>query len=60
LIKQSWLFEKIKPLAKLTNRNRESTQINRITDEKGDITTNIKKESRGSLGNTLKIYILMD
>jgi hypothetical protein len=43
-MKLSWLFEKInkldKPLAKLTKRNRENIQVNKIRDEKGYITTN--------------------
>jgi hypothetical protein len=41
---KSWLFEKInkldKPLAKLTKRKRKKTQINKIRDEKREITTN--------------------
>jgi hypothetical protein len=44
---KSWLFEKInkinKPLANRTKWSREKTQINKIRDEKGDITTNTKK-----------------
>ncbi|KAI5937361.1 LINE-1 retrotransposable element ORF2 protein [Manis javanica] len=40
---KSWFFEKInkidKPLAKLIKRKRESTQINRIRNENGKITT---------------------
>ena len=39
---KSWLFEKInkidKPLARLTKKRREKTQINKITNEKGDVT----------------------
>jgi hypothetical protein len=42
-----------------TKRKREITEINRITDEKGD-TQQISKKSRGSLGNTSKTYILID
>jgi hypothetical protein len=39
---KNWLFEKKKkrssePLAKLTKRRKEKTQINKIRDEKGDI-----------------------
>ena len=41
--RRSWFFEKIhkidKPLAKLTRRHRESMLINKIGNEKGDITT---------------------
>jgi hypothetical protein len=41
---KSWFFEKInkidKPLANMTKWRREKNQINKIRDEKGDITTN--------------------
>jgi hypothetical protein len=40
---KSWFFEKInkinKPLARLTRDHRDSIQINKIRNEKGDITT---------------------
>ena len=40
---RSWFFEKInkvdKPLAKLTKEHRDSIQINKIRNERGDITT---------------------
>ena len=40
---KSWFFEKInkidKPLARLIKRKRETTQINRIRNEKGEVTT---------------------
>jgi hypothetical protein len=40
---RSWFFEKFnkidKPLARLTRGHRESIQINKIRNEKGDITT---------------------
>ena len=40
---RSWFFEKInkidRPLARLTKGQRESIQINKIRNEKGDITT---------------------
>ena len=40
---RSWFFEKInkidKPLARLTRGHRDSIQINKIRNEKGDITT---------------------
>ena len=40
---KSWFFEKMnkidKPLARLINKKREKTQINRIKNEKGEITT---------------------
>ena len=41
---KSWFFEKInktdKPLARLMKKKREKTQINRIRNEKGEVTTN--------------------
>ena len=41
---KSWFFEKInkidKPLATLTKNKREKTQINRIRNEKGEVTIN--------------------
>jgi hypothetical protein len=41
--RRSWFFEKInkidKPLARLTRRHRDSILINKIRNEKGDITT---------------------
>ena len=41
---KSWLFEKInkidKPLARLIKKKTEKTQINRIRNEKGEVTTN--------------------
>ena len=40
---KSWFFEKInkidKPLARLIKEKREKTQINRIWNEKGEVTT---------------------
>ena len=40
---KSWFFEKInkidKPLARLTQRKREKTQINRIRNENGEVAT---------------------
>ena len=43
---RSWFFEKInktdKPLARLTRGHRDSILINKIRNEKGDITTEIK------------------
>jgi hypothetical protein len=40
----------------MTKQRREKTQINKIKDEKGDV-TKILMKSRGSLENTLKTYI---
>ena len=40
---KSWFFEKInkidKPLARLIRKQRERTQINKIRNEKGEVTT---------------------
>jgi len=40
---KSWFFEKInkidKPLARLIEKKREKNQINKIRDEKGEVTT---------------------
>ena len=40
-----WFLEKIsktdKPLARLTKKKRKRTQINKITNEKGEVTMNI-------------------
>ena len=42
---KSWFFEKInkidKPLDRLIKKKREKTQINRIRNEKGEVTTYI-------------------
>ena len=44
---RSWFFERInkidKPLASLLKKKREKTQINKIMNEKGEITTNTKE-----------------
>jgi hypothetical protein len=59
---RSWFFEKInkidKPLARLTRGQRDSIQINKIRNEKGDLTTetgNLKKKNQILL--TTKAYI---
>ena len=43
---KNWFFEKInkieKPLARLIKKKREKTQINRIRNEKGEVTTDPK------------------
>ena len=48
---KSWFFEKInkiyKPLARLIKQKRERTQINKIRNEKGEVTTDIT-EIKGS------------
>ena len=52
---RSWFFERIhkidKPLSSLIKKKREKTQINKIMNEKGEITTNIKE-----MQTILKIY----
>jgi hypothetical protein len=52
---RSWFFEKInkidKPLARLTRGHRESIHINKIRNEKGDITTNPEE-----IQNTIRFF----
>ena len=47
---KSWFFEKInkidKPLARLIKKKRERTQINKIRNEKGEVTTDTTKIQR--------------
>ena len=47
---KSWFFEKInkidKPLARLIKKKGEKTQINRIRDEKGEVTTDTAEIQR--------------
>ena len=47
---KSWFFEKInkidKPFARLIKKKREKTQINRIRNEKGEVTTDIAEIQR--------------
>ena len=47
---KSWFFEKInkidKPLARLIKKKRERTQINKIRNEKGEITTDTAEIQR--------------
>ena len=47
---KSWFFEKInkidKPLARLIKKKRERTQINKIRNEKGEITTDTTEIQR--------------
>ena len=47
---KSWFFEKInkidKSLARLIKKKREETQINRIKNEKGEVTTDIAETQR--------------
>jgi hypothetical protein len=52
---RSWFFEKInkidKPLARLTRGHRVSILINKIRNEKGDITTDPKE-----IQNTIRVF----
>ena len=47
---KSWFFEKInkidKPLARLIRKKREKTQINRIRNKKGEVTTDTAEIQR--------------
>ena len=47
---KNWFFEKInkidKPLARLIKKKREKTQINRIRNEKGEVTTDTAEIQR--------------
>jgi hypothetical protein len=47
---KSWFFEKInkidKPLTKVTKRQRDNIQVNKITNEKRDITTDSREIQR--------------
>ena len=47
---KSWFFEKInkldKPLARLIKKKREKTQINRIRNERGEVTTDTAEIQR--------------
>ena len=47
---KSWFFERInkidKPLARLIKKKRERTQINKIRNEKGEVTMDIKEKQR--------------
>jgi hypothetical protein len=57
---KSWFFEKVNKIKKLlvsmTKWTRETTRINQIRDEKGDITTNTN-EIQGSSQSILKTNI---
>ena len=57
---RSCFFEKIdkidKPLARLSKGYRDSIQINKLRNEKGDITTEIEAIQKKSLDPTAKSY----
>jgi hypothetical protein len=54
---RSWFFEKInkiyKPLARVTREHRDSILINKIRNEKGDITTD-PEETKNTIGSFYK------
>jgi len=56
---KSWFFEKLnklhKPLAKLRKRHRDSIQMNKIRNEKGEITTETEKIFKKLLILTSKV-----
>jgi hypothetical protein len=56
---RSWFFEKIKkidkPLARLTRGHSDSILINKIKNEKGDITTDTK-EIQNTINPSTKVY----
>ena len=57
---KSWFFEKInkidKPLARLIKKKREMTQINRIRNEKGEVTTDTAEIQRMMRDNYKQLY----
>ena len=62
---KSWFFEKInkidKPLARLIKNNREMNQINKLRNEKGEVTTEnaeIQRIIRDIMNNYLAIKLI--
>ena len=57
---KSWFFEKInkidKPLARVIKRKRERTQINRIRNEKGEVTIDTAEIQRNMRGYYKQLY----
>ena len=57
---RNWFFEKInkidKPLARLTRGHRDSTQINKIRNEKGDITTETEEIQKIIISSYKSLY----
>ena len=57
---KSWLFEKMntidKPLGRLIKKKREKTQINRIRNEKGEVTTDTAEIQRIMRDNFKQLY----
>ena len=61
---KSWFFEKInkidKPLARLIKKKREKNQINKIRNEKGEVTTDSAERQRNKLWKILKEMGILD
>ena len=57
---KSWFFENInkidKPLARYIKKNREKTQINRIRNEKGEVTTDTAEIQRIMRDSYMQLY----
>ena len=57
---KTWFFEKInkidKPLARVIKKKREKTQINRIRNEKGEVTTDTAEIQRIMKDYYKKLY----
>ena len=53
----SWFFEKVtkidKPLAKLIKKKLEKTQINKVRNEKGEVTTDITEIQKCETSNEM-------
>ena len=58
---KSWFFEKInktdKPLARLIKKKREKTQINRIRNEKGNVTNDNENTTTQNLSDAVKTVL---
>ena len=58
---KSWFFEKInkidKPLARLIKKKREKTQINRIRNKKGEVTTDTEEIQRIMRDDYKQLYV---
>ena len=58
---KSWFFEKVnkidKPLARFIKKKREKTQINRIRNENGEVTTDTAEIQRMMRDNYKQLYV---
>ena len=58
---KSWFFEKMnkidKPLARLIKKKREKTQINRIRNEKGEVTTDTAEIQKTMSDYYKRLYV---